>query len=216
MILSKLLLRIYAFGIAICFLTNLNAKETETPLSLKDSDITGQFEYIIKKSHDYEDYRVIKRWMFYTLKGNVIDSVTGFKSEIGGLEQVIENKNDSIASLNSMYNQSQNDLAQAVKDRDSLSMFGIQMYKGVYNKIIIGILLALIGTLVFLVILFKRSNVITVQTKKDLNELQEEYENHRKSALKRQEKVVRELYDEILKYKQMAGVSNSSETIRRM
>jgi DNA mismatch repair ATPase MutS len=42
---------------------------------------------------------------------------------------------------------------------------------------------------------------VTSKTKSDLNEIKDEYEDYRKRALVREQEVVRELYDEILKYK---------------
>jgi len=49
--------------------------------------------------------------------------------------------------------------------------------------------------------MFKRSHLITKETKQRLAEVEEEFETHRKSALKREQKIARELMDEKLKHK---------------
>ena len=48
---------------------------------------------------------------------------------------------------------------------------------------------------------FKQSNSITIQTKETLKEVEEEFENHRKTALEREQKVRRQLQDELNKQK---------------
>jgi len=48
---------------------------------------------------------------------------------------------------------------------------------------------------------FKQSNNITVQAKQDFKELDEEFEAHRKKALEREQKVRRQLQDELNKQK---------------
>ena len=44
-----------------------------------------------------------------------------------------------------------------------------------------------------------------MQTKTDLEQLKNEFESFRKRALEREQRVVREMYDEILKYKNKAA-----------
>jgi hypothetical protein len=63
---------------------------------------------------------------------------------------------------------------------------------------IIGALLAL---LIFFVYKFNNSNVVTKEAKLALAEMEEEFEEHRKVALEREQKVRRQLQDEINKQK---------------
>ena len=49
---------------------------------------------------------------------------------------------------------------------------------------------------------FKNANTVTKKAKLDLSELETEFEQHRKTALKREQKVMRKLQDEINKNKQ--------------
>jgi hypothetical protein len=63
---------------------------------------------------------------------------------------------------------------------------------------IIGALLAL---LIFFVYKFNNSNVVTKEAKLALSEMEEEFEEHRKVALEREQKVRRQLQDEINKQK---------------
>ena len=85
------------------------------------------------------------------------------------------------------------------KEKDSISFFGAALTKGSYNTIIwgiIGVLLALLG---FFIFKFKNSNTITLQAQKALSETEAEFEDHRRRALEREQKVMRKLQDEINK-----------------
>lgn len=55
--------------------------------------------------------------------------------------------------------------------------------------------------LLFFIYKFKNSNAVTKQAKKSLEETEEEFEEHRKIALEREQKVRRQLQDEINKQK---------------
>ena len=82
-----------------------------------------------------------------------------------------------------------------------MALFGLQMSKTNYNVLlwsIIGILLVL---LVFFIYKFKNSNSVTREAKKSLVETEEEFEDHRRVALEREQKVRRQLQDEINKQK---------------
>ena len=80
-------------------------------------------------------------------------------------------------------------------------MLGIKTDKVVYNSIMWFIIAALLVFLFIIIILYKRSDAVTASTKSELTEAREEYEDYRKRTLVREQQIVRELYDEILKYK---------------
>ena len=87
----------------------------------------------------------------------------------------------------------------AIKNKNSLSFFGIQMNKALYNSImwIIILALAVLGTILFL--MFKRSFTVTRQTRKDLEETREEFESYRQQSRERYEKLVVQHHQEMLK-----------------
>ena len=77
----------------------------------------------------------------------------------------------------------------------------MQLSKGLYNIMlwsIIGVLLLLVFTFIYK---FKTSNSITKAAKKSLEETEQEFEEHRRVALEREQKVRRQLQDEINKQK---------------
>jgi uncharacterized membrane protein SpoIIM required for sporulation len=119
------------------------------------------------------------------------------KTNLKASETLIQDKNKTIESLRSELNTVQSELQQ----KNSFSFFGIMVSKTGYDSIMWAIIIGLIVALVFMFIAFRRSFAVTVQTKKDLNEVKDEFEDFRKKALKSKEEAVRQLFDELNKYK---------------
>jgi hypothetical protein len=63
------------------------------------------------------------------------------------------------------------------------------------------IIIGLTFTLVIFILLFKRSNLVTRQTRDDLVEIKNEFESFRKRALEREEGIVRKYHNELMQYK---------------
>ena len=173
--------------------------QDEQKPSLNTGSIEDQFDYMVNKSSNYEEYKVIRKAWVYTFRSHFIDSLQSMRSDIQGKQILINEKNTRIDSLNARLQETREDLASAIKNRDSLSIFGIQMHKNVYNGILWTIIIILISTLLVFIALFKRSNKVTIQKKKDLEELREEYEEHRKRTREQMEVVKRKHLDEINK-----------------
>lgn len=203
-LLKLLLTLVIAIFITVNF-SHAISQTTEKKPSLNESDIEGQFKYLISRSSDFEDYKMVKRWILYSFKSHVIDTLTLLKTELSNTEDIVIHKDRSIDSLKTVIESTNKQVLSLSKEKDSLKMFGIPMHKAVYNNIVLGVVLILIVVLIMFVVMYKRSNILTVKAKADLIDLQEEFVAHRKSSLKRHEKVVRELYDEILKLKQQSS-----------
>ena len=165
-------------------------------LSLK-----SQFDYVYSKSESYERYKVIKMSTFNLLKGNSLDSVMKYRNtllerdnEIKAFKSTIEQKDGEIKNLS-------DNLETTTNSKNSMLFLGAEISKGLYNSIMWGLVLGLIAFALILFFMFKRSHSITNETKIRLAEVEEEFETHRKSALKREQKLARELMDEKLKHK---------------
>ena len=63
--------------------------------------------------------------------------------------------------------------------------------------IITGLLLLLL----FFIYKFRQSNILTQEAKSGLSDLEMEYEDHRRRALEREQKISRQLQDELNKHK---------------
>ena len=179
---------------------------TEKELSLDGGSISDQFEYIITKSSNWNDerrqsYEVIKRNWVLKLKGNVLDSLKAVHKNLNDTKATVSKQAQDIEKLKVDLSTTQGTLELTNTEKDSMSLFGIQMSKGGYNTLMWSIIAGLFALLLLFMYRFKSSNSITKQAKATLAETEEQFEEHRRVALEREQKVRRQLQDEINKHK---------------
>ena len=90
---------------------------------------------------------------------------------------------------------------EAIRNRDSLTFIGIQMNKTLYSSIMWFIILRLAALAILMVMLFRRSNLVTKEVKKELQTIQEEFDLYRKSSREKYEKLVVSHHSEIMRLK---------------
>ena len=191
------------FAIILClsvFNTITGQEETMTAAqALRESNIETQFDMVIKKSGKYQEYKVVKREWLDKLKANTVDSIKTLESKLGTSNEKIKQQQSTISSLEGSLAKTNESLTAVTEEKDSMTFLGIAFTKGSYKTMmwtIVGILLALLG---FFIFKFKNSNAVTVEAKKALAETEAEFEDHRRRALEREQKVMRKLQDEINK-----------------
>jgi len=171
----------------------------------KNGTIEEQFNHIEKVSSNYKDrgkrYEVINTVNLNELKSNILDSLKTLKNTINEKETTITSQRDSLTSLNSSLNTTKTNLESTNKEKDLISLFGLQLSKTSYNLILWSIILLLLVLLLVFIFKFKNSNTITKEAKKSLEDVELEFEEHRRVALEREQKVRRQLQDEINKNK---------------
>jgi hypothetical protein len=175
--------------------------QTNNKPSLDKGTIENQFNYVITSSSKYEDYKVVKEGWLWVLRSHVIDTLKLMQKEKNDILTASNKKSIIIDSLKSEVAKITEKHDAMYKEKNSLRFLGILMSKGGYNSLMWTIVVVLMVFLFIFVVLFKRSNVVTVQTKQDLEELKEEFESHRKRALEREEKLARQYMNELKKYK---------------
>ncbi|WP_319272990.1 hypothetical protein [uncultured Draconibacterium sp.] len=159
-------------------------------------------------------YRVFKEnlnfWNgSYFLKEDQLDDFyDALTDTIGVLEKSVDQKNAQISSLNSEINSKdaqmnslQEQLDESLKLQNSIVFLGMKINKNAYS---VTMYLLIAGVLVlagFVFLLYKRSLTVMHRTKKDYDELKEEYEVHKKNALERYTKINMELHQTRLELK---------------
>jgi hypothetical protein len=193
---------IFIFAIA----SSSSFAQDEEELSLNNSTLDNQFNYVLKKSGNFKGtngqaYEAVKRSMLLTLQAHTLDSLKTIQTKLDNSRSTVLTQQTEIDELKLNLTNTQSTLDSTNLEKDSMSLFGLQMSKSGYNTLmwsIIGILLALF---LFFVYKYKNSNTITKQAKESLSEIEEEFEEHRKVALEREQKVRRQLQDELNKQK---------------
>ena len=180
-------------------------QEQEDELSLDGGTIQSQFQYLYKNSGNYNAdgrrYEVVRIINLDKLRDNVLDSINAANTTRAQLMATISGHESTINSLNEQLKETTDNLTAVTEEKDSMAFLGIQVSKGTYNFILWTIILGLLLLLLLFIYKFRRSNFLTQEAKANLSDLESEYEDHRRRALEREQRISRQLQDEINKYR---------------
>lgn len=207
-------MKLYKFLISLIlllFVTTLafsqNSTKQEKEGSLTSGSIESQFDYLYKKSFKWTDpttgqrYKTVRVNNLFKFKNNVIDSLKLGRKKLLETQKVVSAQKSEIDALKSELGTTNENLTSVTKEKDSIRFLGIPLSKTGYNTILWSIIAALAALLALFIIRFKRSNAITVIANKGKNEIEAEYEDYRRKSIEREQKLRRELQDELNKQK---------------
>lgn len=192
---KQFILAFVLIAVTTSFFAQANRKFIDT------GSVNNQFDYLINKSYKYKNYKNVDINWLYNLKSNVTDSLSASKKLISNNYHIINTQKNTIDSLNTSLSLSKKSITNLTNEKQSISFFGIQFSKAFFKSLLFSIIGILIILLVYFIARFKQSNTITIQTKDSLKELEDEFDVHRKTALEREQKVMRKLQDELNKQK---------------
>ena len=121
------------------------------------------------------------------------------KNELAGTKQKVTSQNTEINELKGALKNTNDNLTNVTMEKDNIKLLGIPLTKSSYNTILWSIIIGLVLFLLFFIYRFKNSNSVTKQANKSLAEIEEEFFAFKTIALEREQKVRRELQDEINK-----------------
>ncbi|SFA74853.1 hypothetical protein [Algoriphagus aquimarinus] len=179
---------------AIPFFTFAQTETTEEG-SLDSGTIDSQFEYIYSVSNNFQEYKVVKRTNLDQLKSNILDSMRTMRSEVGDLKGLIVSEKDSIKNLKSILVTAETEKQEAISEKDNFSFLGMGIHKAVYSSFMWILVAVLASALAIFSFQYFSSFKKIRKAQKDLAEVQEEFDNHRKNMLDRERKLKRELVD---------------------
>lgn len=177
------------------------AEEQEEKLSLNSGTIDNQFEFVIRRSNSWQDYKTVKKTWLYTLKAHTLDSLKAVHKDLIDTQAIVHTQAGEIESLKTSLSDTQSTLSATNEEKDNISLFGIQTSKASYKVLMWSIIGGLFVFLLFFIYKFKGSNSATREAKLKLDEVETEFEEHRRTALEREQKVRRQLQDELNKQK---------------
>lgn len=189
----KKILILCSLFIGISF-TGISQEESENTI---DSQITD----LIEKSNTYQSYKVIEISNLRTLQRNIKDSISSLKTTIADSKSIILEQNNKIDSITHQIEKLNRDLAQTQEKVENINFLGIPTQKSSYNSIMWSIIIVLLLISSVLFFRFKKSHGDTKDAREKLEETEVELENLRKRSLEREQKVRRQLQDEINKNK---------------
>lgn len=196
----------FIFIFLVSTLTCFSQAKLEEGPTLNTGTVDQQFDYVLRKSGNFKGtnglaYEAVKRSMFLTLKAHTVDSLKTLKTKLNSSNNTVETQQKEINDLKVKLNSTQSTLDATNLEKDSMSLLGLQTSKTMYNVVIWTIIAALLALLILFIYKFKNSNAVTRSAKKALEDIEEEFDEHRRIALEREQKVRRQLQDEINKQK---------------
>ncbi len=170
----------------------------------EDQSIDGQFKDAMQKSNNYtdskgKDYEVIRRSRMLTLKANTLDSLKAIQEKLDNVTNQVTTQQKEIATLQTSLAKTDETLSSTREEKDSMSLLGMPMSKIGYNLLMWSIIAGLLGFLLFFIFMFKNSNAAAKAAKSARAHLENEFKEHKRIALEREQKVKRQLQDELNK-----------------
>ena len=180
-------------------LLNVQAQEIqneETP----PKTVIEQYDQVIESSGNYKNgakrYKVIERTKLDRYRVQLTDTVTTLKTEITTLNKHIGDQTSEIASLNTNLTNTKTSLENTNLEKDSMNFFGSLMSKGSYQTMMLSIIGVLFLGLLLFIFRFKNSNSLTYEAKRKLEELELDFDDYKRKALEKEQKLGRQLQDE--------------------
>lgn len=173
----------------------------EQQVEEKDNSIEGQFDELYKKSSTYQIYKVVNKDKYQSLKRNVLDTIKKIEAQVSEKENLLKSEREKITKTNELLAKTQADLVASNKKENSISLFGFQISKVKYNLLLWSIIVISILLLSYFIFKFLRSNSLTKEAQNNLLDVEQEFEQHRKKSLEREQKLRRQLQDEINKHR---------------
>lgn len=163
--------------------------------------IEKQFNTLISQSNNWQNYKVVEKNKLQQVQQNVKDSIANLQSTIRQNNSALSQQKTSIDSLSNQLQVLQKDLSVAIEQENNLDFIGISTHKSTFKIIVWSIILVLLLILGILFIQFKKSFTDTKDARKKQIDAESELEEYKKLALEREQKIRRQLQDEINKNK---------------
>ncbi len=122
------------------------------------------------------------------------DSVSVLENNITDKANKLKSLQNDLNSANKQLESTKAELNASIKNQNAIEVFGLNVGKDIYTMVVSLFILGLLIFMSIVYMLYKRSNRVTVRTKKDYEDLREEFETHKKSALDRYTKLNMELH----------------------
>ncbi len=175
--------------------TAFSQENSEFGSSLNTGTIESQFEYIYRTSNNFQEYEVVKKSNLEALKSHILDSLKVYKDQIVMLKSEKTAQADSVLLLSGELARTVKEKEEAIDAKESFSFLGMNIQKSLYSSMMWIIVAVLGGMLLFFSMQYFKSSGRIRKAQKDLEDLQGEFEQHRKNALDRERKLKRELID---------------------
>ena len=154
--------------------------------------IEDQFDVLLRNTYPYESFKGI-RDNLPRFKKNTLDSLNLLREQIKTQYITIENQENSVDSLKQALTASN----KLISEANGINFLGMTFDKGNYHTIVWSIIVVLLVLLLFFIQRYKSNSQTAKDSRDTADEIRDEFEQHRKKAMEREQKLKRDLQDEL-------------------
>ncbi|AWM13832.1 hypothetical protein DI487_08115 [Flavobacterium sediminis] len=169
--------------------------------------LESQIHTVLDQSLNYKDYKVIDKQVMSRFKSE-LESFLNLSDQVrSDFQKEIKTKDSEISALDESLKSLQVETSKLRNDKQSIGFLGMSINKYVYVSSLWALFFASLLVIGFFVLKFMRANEITKSSKTILSNLEDEYEAFRRSSIEREQKLRRELFNEMKKVKELKQAS---------
>ena len=192
--------------LAIVSLNALYATPVKTIETVQEKPVTkasveSQLNNLLQKSVDYNDVKLVKKTLLEELKTDFQAFFTKSEHELELVKNTLAQRERELQVLQAEHAKVTTELNQAQNNGGTVDFFGVPLAKNLYHAILWTLVLTSLIAVLFLARKFKKANEITRNSIGLLKDLEDEFETFKRNAIEREQKLRRQLQDEIIKQK---------------
>jgi hypothetical protein len=191
----------FSASILVYFLCLSVSGQLPMPDALFKGTVQEQINSIYDRTKVFEEYRAVREDMFQKLIGNLSDTIKQSSEKIRYLNISVQRLNHRIDSLTNHLQNTKQNLEETTAAKNSIRILGKDISKATYNAVMWIVVVGLAVLAVLLFLSFKRGLIISEQSRKELNDLRDEFQAYRKSAREAREKLSMDHFNELKKLK---------------
>ncbi len=169
--------------------------------SLDGGSLKSQYEYMVEESNNYQEFKVIKKDWVAKFGNNLSDSLDDKKVQLDGAASLAKMQVSAIEGLEKELASTRDSLEISLSEKSNMAWLGLDMHKSSYRIIMWSTVGLLALLLVILIFILRNNSATTRDAKEKFSNLDEEFADFKKRSLEREQKLRRELQDEINKQK---------------
>ena len=185
-------MRFFTRAIAFIFLLSFSVTQAQDATKTIDE----QFTEVIEGSNNYQQFKVIDKLKMTRLQENAKARIDVLQTEIESLKSDMNSQQTAASKVSTDLEKIQLTLVETEEEKDAINFFGIQMSKGSYQTMMWSIIGLLLLGLILFIFKFRNSNVLTNEAQHKLDETEVEFDEYRRKALEKEQKLGRQLQDE--------------------
>ncbi|MBC6993795.1 hypothetical protein QWY85_11645 [Neolewinella lacunae] len=184
-----------------CFLlfccSPLAFAQVGNPARADSSSLTIQFQNMVKGSNRYQDFRVIREAYLAAFINNVQDSLSGYTDTIAALKQEIADNERLILEQSNNITEREEKIRILADEQDNMNLLGVGVPKATYSVIMWTAIILLLVVALFALARMRLAVASSQEARSHNVKLSDELDKSKKQRLEVEQKLRRELQDEI-------------------